>query len=185
MIFVLNIVSGLLYSIEMLKNEINHVFTIGEIKIKKTRNIDTIEIREVIKASTTILTSLQSLLPQLTDNFNSIDESYLKDIVDSNVTRLFVAIDRSLDDHIVGSFTLVIFQIPTGRIIRIEDVILDEKWRGEGIGKKMMHHAINFAKNASVTKMELTSHSARIEANKLYRSMGFKRIETNVYRYDI
>jgi ribosomal protein S18 acetylase RimI-like enzyme len=131
------------------------------------------------------VTSLQYLLPQLTTHYKSFDLNDLQEIVDSDSTLLFIAIDLSSEDQIVGTYTLVSFRIPTGYTIRIEDVIVDENRREEGIGKKMMHHAINFAKNTGATKIELTSHKSRIEANKLYLSLGFKKIETNVYRYKI
>ncbi len=153
--------------------------------IDKGKQSDNIQIIEVKKTSAKILTSLQHLLPQLTADFKSFDMSNLEEIVDSDSTLLFIAIDLSSEDQIVGTYTLVSFRIPTGYTIRIEDVIVDEKRRGEGIGKKMMHHAINFVKNTGATKIELTSHKSRIEANKLYLSLGFKKIETNVYRYKI
>ena len=111
--------------------------------------------------------------------------SNLQEIVESKNTLLFIAVDRLSGDQIVGTYTLVSFRIITGNTIRIEDMIVDEKRRGEGVGKKMMHHAIKFAKNTGITKIELTSHKSRIEANKLYLSLGFKKIETNVYRHDL
>ncbi|MCK4560575.1 MAG: GNAT family N-acetyltransferase [Calditrichia bacterium] len=153
--------------------------------IDKGKQSDNIQIIEVKKTSAKILASLQHLLPQLTADFKSFDMSSLEEIVDSDSTLLFIAIDLSSEDQIVGTYTLVSFRIPTGYTIRIEDVIVDENRRGEGIGKKMMHHAINFAKNTGATKIELASHESRIEANKLYLSLGFKKIETNVYRYKI
>ena len=127
------------------------------------------------------MTSLQHLLPQLTSHYKSFDLNNLQEIVDSKNPRLGIAVDRLSGEKIVGLYTLVSFRIPTGNTIRIADVIVDEKRQGEGIGKKMMHQAIKFAKNSGTTKIELTSHKSRIEANKLYLSLGFKRIETNVY----
>jgi ribosomal protein S18 acetylase RimI-like enzyme len=101
--------------------------------------------------------------------------------LNSGSTRLFVALDLTSGKEIVGTYTLVIFRIPTGKILRIEDVIVDEKNRGKGIGRFMMKHAINFAKKEVITKIELTSHPSRFEANKLYQSLGFAKIDTNVY----
>jgi len=146
---------------------------------------DNIEIVEVVKTSKNILDSLQKLLPQLTKNYKSFDQNNLEEILGSDCTRLFIARDQLSENHIVGTYTLVIFQIPTGSTMRIEDVVVDEKYRGRGIGKKMMHHAINIAKSTGAAKIELTSHPPRIEANKLYQSLGFRKIETNVYRYEI
>ncbi len=131
------------------------------------------------------MTSLQHLLLQLTSHYKSFNLNNLQEIVDSKNTLLFIAVDRLSGDQIVGTYTLVSVRIPTGYTIRIEDVIVDENRRGEGVGKKMMHHAIKFAKNTGAAKIELTSHKSRIEANKLYLSLGFKKIETNVYRHDL
>ena len=152
-------------------------------QIKKTKINNNIEIVEVEKNSKKVVRSLQKLLPQLTTNYKSFDQNDLKEILDSESTRLFIAIDRTSENQIVGTFTLVIFRIPTGKIIRIEDVIVDESRRGEGIGRAMMNHAFNFAKNAGNDKIELYSHPSRIAANKLYQSLNFKIIKSNVYRY--
>ena len=43
---------------------------------------------------------------------------------------------------------------------------------------------MNFAKNSGAIKIELTTRPSRTEANELYQSLGFKKIETNVYRYE-
>ena len=148
--------------------------------MKKSNNIEIVEVKE---ESPEILTTLQNLLPQLTSSFKSFEMSDLKEIVDSKIVHLYIAIDRLSTDQIVGTYTSVIFRIPTGNTIRIEDVIVDENRRGEGIGKKMIQHAVDIAKSAGVNKIELTTHEWRIEANKLYQSLGFTKIDTNVYRY--
>ena len=144
-----------------------------------------IEIIEVKEESIEILTTLQNLLPQLTSSFKSFEMSDLKEIVDSKIVKLYIAIDRLSTDQIVGTYTLVMFRIPTGNNIRIEDVIVDDNKRGRGIGKKMIQHAIDKAKSAGVKKIELTTHQWRVEANNLYQSLGFTKTETNVYRYTI
>jgi ribosomal protein S18 acetylase RimI-like enzyme len=143
--------------------------------------MDSMKIVEVEKVSTNIVDALQKLLPQLTTKYKSFDRSNLAEILNSGSTRLFVALDLTSGKEIVGTYTLVIFRIPTGKILRIEDVIVDEKNRGKGIGRFMMKHAINFAKKEVITKIELTSHPSRFEANKLYQSLGFAKIDTNVY----
>lgn len=144
-----------------------------------------IKIVEVEKISKNILESLQKLLPQLSTNYKSFDHNDLGEILNADSTRLFIACDSAAENEIVGTYTLVIFRIPTSKTIRIEDVIVDEKRRGKGIGKAMMNHAMKFAKNAGIDKIELTSHPSRIEANKLYQSLGFTKIDTNVYRIRI
>jgi ribosomal protein S18 acetylase RimI-like enzyme len=48
-----------------------------------------------------------------------------------------------------------------------------------------MVHAMEFAKLAGAKSVDLTSRPSRVEANKLYRELGFVLRETNVYRYSI
>lgn len=137
------------------------------------------EIREVKESTDSIVSSMKDLLSQLTSTSIDFNSSALDEILNSISTKLFVAL---VEHNIVGTYTLVIFRIPTGATARIEDVVVEEKWRGKGIGKKMMKHAIELVKKEGIFKIELTSHHSRIEANKLYQSLGFEQIETNVYR---
>ena len=53
----------------------------------------------------------------------------------SPATVLFVA--RVGDGPIVGSLTLALFRIPTGLRAWIEDVVVDEAARGEGVGEAL------------------------------------------------
>ena len=80
---------------------------------------------------------------------------------------------------------LLIFKQPTGLKSRIEDVVVDEHCRGQGIGKDLMQTAINYAHTKGVDQIELTSHPGREAANILYQNMGFEQITTNVYRYKV
>jgi len=137
------------------------------------------EIREVKESTDSIVSSMKDLLSQLTSTSIDFNSSALDEILNSISTKLFVAL---VEHNIVGTYTLVIFRIPTGATARIEDVVVEEKWRGKGVGKKMMKHAIELVKKEGIFKIELTSHHSRIEANKLYQSLGFEQIETNVYR---
>ena len=147
---------------------------------KKNENI---EIVEVETSSKEIVDALQKLLPQLSSNYKTFDYLDLEEIVRSDSTRLFIALDSASENQIIGTYTLVFFRTPLSKIIRIEDVIVDKNRRGQGIGKWMMNHAIAYAIKIGVSKIELTSHPLRIEANKLYQSLGFKKIDTNVYQY--
>jgi GNAT superfamily N-acetyltransferase len=142
-----------------------------------------IEILEVLDTSDTVIKAMNILLPQLTSKEIIIDEDSLNEIVKSESTRLMIVIDGTSENRIIGTYSIVMFRIPTGSVARIEDVVVDKDWRGKGIGKLMMNHAIEFAKKSEIIKIELTSHQARVEANNLYKSLGFALIETNVYRY--
>ncbi len=80
---------------------------------------------------------------------------------------------------------LLIFKQPTGLKSRIEDVVVDENYRGQGVGKDLIQTAINYAHIKGIDQIELTSHPGREAANSLYQNMGFEQITTNVYRYKV
>ena len=78
--------------------------------------------------------------------------------------------------------TLVIYSVPARKKSRIEDVVVDEKYRGRGIATKLVNYAIEKAKNNGVISLDLTSRPERENASKLYLKLGFKKRNTNVYR---
>jgi len=141
------------------------------------------EILEVRRYNKSILKAVNHLLPQLDPGAEFLKEADLKFILKSPGTHLFAAI--SDDKDITGILLAVIYRIPSGTKFWIEDVVVDEAYRGRGIGKKLMVHAIEYAKSAGAKSVDLTSRPARVEANKLYRELGFVLRETNVYRYSV
>jgi ribosomal protein S18 acetylase RimI-like enzyme len=141
------------------------------------------EILEIRRYSKRIFKAVNHLLPQLDPGAEFLKEVDLKFILKSPGTHLFAAITD--DKEISGILLAVIYRIPSGTKFWIEDVVVDESYRGRGIGKKLMLHAMEFAKLAGAKSVDLTSRPARVEANKLYRELGFVLRETNVYRYSI
>jgi GNAT superfamily N-acetyltransferase len=59
------------------------------------------------------------------------------------------------------------------RVSEIESVIVDERWRGRGIGAAMMRWAINEARTAGCARVQLTSNVARRDAHRFYQRLGF------------
>lgn len=57
----------------------------------------------------------------------------------------------------------------------IEDVVVDEKHRGKGIGKKMMQYAMDLCKKGSCYKACLSSNIKRESAHDFYESLGFQK----------
>jgi len=86
---------------------------------------------------------------------------------------------------IAGMLTLVIYRVPTGIRSIIEDVVVDQVMRRQGIAEALMKRAIQIAREAGADSVSLTSNSQRAAANQLYQSMGFKRRETNAYIYEL
>jgi ribosomal protein S18 acetylase RimI-like enzyme len=80
---------------------------------------------------------------------------------------------------------LTVYRVPTGVRSIIEDVIVDENARRQGIGEALVRYAIELAREAGANGVSLTSNPQREAANQLYRSMGFELRRTNPYFYKL
>ena len=56
----------------------------------------------------------------------------------------------------------------------VENIVVDEKHRRQGIGRLLMNYAIARAKEAGCYRIVLSSDKRRKEAHKFYRSLGFQ-----------
>lgn len=120
------------------------------------------------------------LLPQLSRSAKPLDAAALAAVASSPAVTVLVA--RS-DDRIVGSLSLVIFRIPTGLRAWIEDVVVDEAARGQGVGALLTREALRLARAAGVRTVDLSTRPSRVAAGRLYEREGFKQRETRMYRY--
>ena len=85
----------------------------------------------------------------------------------------------------VGMATLCITQSPTGRKAWVEDLVIDQPFRGRGLSHRLLACLKLKAAEMGVRKLMLTSRPVRVAANRLYQHEGFERRETNVYAFEI
>ena len=123
--------------------------------------------------------AMQRFLDQLTSHPMTLTEPMFRQLLESANSHLFFLMK---DEQIAGMLTVGIYHSPTGGKAWIEDVVVDETFRGQGLSKLLVAHAIEFVKSKRIPLLMLTSNPKRIAANKLYQAMGFERKETNVYR---
>ena len=60
-----------------------------------------------------------------------------------------------------------------GAICFVENVVTDKDFRKQGLGKKVMNKAIEFAREKNCYKVILESGAWRTEAHEFYRNLGF------------
>jgi DNA-binding MarR family transcriptional regulator/ribosomal protein S18 acetylase RimI-like enzyme len=75
----------------------------------------------------------------------------------------------------VGSVMLV---RDTDKVARIRLLLVERKARGLGIGARLVEECIRFARDAGYRKITLWTHSVLVEARRIYRGAGFKRVAT-------
>ena len=78
-----------------------------------------------------------------------------------------------------------LYTTPTGRKAWIEDVVVDEAFRGRGLGRMLVERALDCARGYAPVTVMLTSRPSREAANALYRAVGFSLKQTNLYKLDI
>jgi ribosomal protein S18 acetylase RimI-like enzyme len=139
-----------------------------------------VEVEAVHQVTDELVDAAGRLLPQLSKSAAPLDADGLAQVAGHQAITLLVA--RS-DGVIVGMLTLVTFPLPSGLRARIEDVVVDQDARGQGVGTALTLAAIDLAQQQGARSIDLTSRASRVAANRLYQQLGFRLRDSNVYRY--
>ena len=131
-----------------------------------------IRIERLRHASGPVVEMLNHLLRQLSEHPDELTEDVLESILASD-TSVFVAVDEG---RIVGTASLIPVHQLMGTKCWIEDVVVDDDYRGRGLGRKLMEYALMFAP-VGTTSINLTSSRTRETARHLYHSLGFEERE--------
>ena len=101
-------------------------------------------------------------------NFSKpVNPKYLSD---PNSTTIVI----SVEDIIVGVASIHIIKKLTRILGIIEDVAVNKKYRGKGVGKKLVERLILIGKQKNCDKIVLSSSE---ENSKFYEKIGFKKKE--------
>lgn len=138
------------------------------------------KIQEITTVDSEIQETINNFIRQLTGISSMVSFLQIEQIIADNNSHLFFAINDQGEN--MGMITVGLYISPTGKKAWIEDVVVDNSYRGQGIGRKLIEFAIQFTKEQNAATLMLTSNQARVSANELYKKMGFKQKETNVYR---
>lgn len=153
-------------------------------------------ISEVKKFEQREFLAVRQLLLQLVGEEQLPSKEHFARLIDSYSSRLFIAqIENDSREtggaktrgtaarEIVGTMTIASYDIPSGKRMWIEDVVVDSAHRGKGIGQQLIEFAIEHCKSFGGSDIRLTSRPARVAANELYQKVGFQEVETNIYLY--
>lgn len=125
------------------------------------------------------LKELNNLFTKLSPDKSQMSPAYFKKLIANKSVFLAVIYDGK---EIVGMGTLISTMSVANTFGLIEDVIIDEKYQGKGLGRSLMEFLIKEGKRQKLSTLKLTSKKDRIAANILYKKLGFNLKKTNVYR---
>lgn len=118
-----------------------------------------------------------ALYRQLNPEEESVELEKARSIWDATertqATRYFIALDNT---KIVSAcnITLIPNLTRNGRSFAIiENVVTDNEYRRQGIGKRVMLNAIEYARENNCYKVVLLSSAKRTESHRFYESLGF------------
>jgi phosphinothricin acetyltransferase len=117
-------------------------------------------------------TQVAVLIPQLTKNIVEPASlvKRLENLATAQNWQYFVA---ELEDKIVGFAGLVWYPVASkGLIGWIEEVVVDEAFRGQGIGRSLMEVLLKLAEEKNIKQVKLTSTNIALP---LYEKFGFNK----------
>lgn len=124
------------------------------------------------------------LLSQLTTTGNISFEEFKKNFEHmkelNNIHHIVVICYK---DRIIGTGTLVIepkFIHKCSYVGHIEDIVIDNKYRGQNLGKKMVEHLKNIARQYNCYKIILNCSDNNV---KFYENCGFKKTNNQMSIY--
>jgi ribosomal protein S18 acetylase RimI-like enzyme len=109
-----------------------------------------------------------------------LDEEQQKKLINglASHTSCFVLFVK-LDNEIAGLATCFInfSTFKAKPYINLHDIIIHKKFRGLGIGKKLLEKIIDIAESKNFCKVTLEVREDNVNAKKLYKELGFKDAE--------
>ena len=140
------------------------------------------KIVQLKKADASVLADIRHLLKQLSTRIGTATPASLKKMLSRPDIEIWVARDGA---RVVGMATLIIARKLYVTLGYAEDVVVDEKYRGQGIGKALMNKIVERARVHNAERVEFTSNPSRASAIVMYQKLGFKKRDTNVYRFEL
>ena len=145
---------------------------------KESSNFKTeakMELRELNEKDLESLIKLYEQLDGANGNYSVEDARKIweSEIKGNKKIKYFGAVEN---DKVVSTcYCLIIPNLTRlgSSIAFVENVVTDKKYRGQGLGRKVMEMAIKFARENNCYKVILQSASFRKEAHQFYKNLGF------------
>ena len=132
------------------------------------------------------LVQLLSLLFNIEKDFNpdtSKQQKGLELLLKSNATAT-IQVAKDDTGKVIGmvSVQLVISTSQGAASAWVEDMVIDEVYRGHGIGKQLLHNALIWAKNKGATRAQLLVDIENIDAVGYYQHLNWKATQLQARR---
>ncbi len=142
----------------------------SKVIIRRATESDIARIVELYRQLVITTSQAEQSQPTSSDNYRRV----FSQICRQTGYELMVA---ECDGEVVGTLVLLIMPNLSHNALPwalVENVVVDEKYRRQGIGRLLIEYAIVRAKTAGCYRIVLSSDIRRHEAHEFYRSLGFE-----------
>ena len=116
---------------------------------------------------------------------NARSKEYIESVLQNEKSKLVVVIEN---DNIIGIAKADIESSPDIPLftkrewLAISTIVVDENYRGNGVGKKLLDYLYSWAKSQEVYEVELTVFSFNESAISFYENNGFKSYRVKMHK---
>ena len=155
-----------------------------ELKIRPANNLD---ISELLRLGWEAFKELEWATLKIEYNVGAVSKQYL-DVIESNGSKgiIYVAEHPTKERKLIGLINVIrqgMFHNPNYEIGHVIQTIVDKKFRGSGLGKKLLKEIEEWALSIGVEMIIIHSHK---EAGRNIRNQfaeeGFKQLEAAYYK---
>jgi N-acetylglutamate synthase-like GNAT family acetyltransferase len=131
------------------------------------------------------LENINKLLNQLNSNLRNVSWNRVAELMGKSY--IFSARDLSRSENnskgeLIGMASLIPIVKLAAFFGNVEDVIVFEEYRGQGIGKELMKRIVEKGKELKMENLFLTSNKKREAARAIYKKFGFEEYDTTPFK---
>lgn len=119
-------------------------------------------------------------------------KGFIQARLDKNESVIFVVTVEEGGAAVPVGFTQLYPKFSSGRAIKIwvlNDLYVEPQYRKQGLGERLIHTALNYAREDQANHVELSTAIDNYTAQSLYESIGFVRLDPNTgfinYKIDL
>jgi ribosomal protein S18 acetylase RimI-like enzyme len=138
-----------------------------------------VTIRPAIHSDIDLLTTLLQILFSIEEDFTvyePLQKKGLRMMLDNNLACVLVA---EVNDQVIGmcSGQLTVSTAEGGPALLVEDVIVHEDYREQGVGKRLMQEIAEWGKTQDVSRFQLLADRNNAPALEFYKRLGWQTTE--------
>ena len=153
---------------------------------------DELRCREIMKSANACIAPCHTIDADVVRLYQAYLAFYDVDMVDTERIRCFLTsnltsgatiLTASLDGHVTGFIQMYCIpnSLSLGRLCILNDLYVDAQYTRRGIGRALMHAAMQYCKDHHIDRMELSTGINNLAAQQLYAECGWKNIDA--FRY--